>query len=585
MNVLVKSGLRTFSAALLVTASTWLAPTIAGSADDDRSQADEIVAEYGETLGPGLAVGVFESGQLVYSSSKGLASLENRREITADTVFCLGSVSKQFTAFAAQLLIAEGKMSLRTDARDFLPYLSHFPKPIEVRHLIHHTSGLKDVWNTFLLGGLSEVDAIEQGHLRQMTARQHGLSFPTGTEAEYNNSGYAVLADLVAEISGEDFDDFMETRVFRPLGMTNTTVRSRIGQIIPNAASPHAKTSEAGWQKVPFTYVGYGASGVWSSVNDLGKWLSNLSDPIDAHRGAVGNMFTSGQLDDGTPINYASGLLLQRIAGHDAFEHGGHDQDFVAFSLVVPEAGKGIAVLANARMPVGDIAYALAEVFWRNNNDDADVDSPRPPAAEKVASRLLSEAPGVYSTENANVIVVSKSGRDLMLQRWGEEMKITLLDEQRFVLGDPRRPEEGGRFVPGKGPSDITIVMSATSRYPMRERTYRKLPAGEPGPLVPEAYTGRYYSDELDVMLDVIDHDGVLSVRNKRTLEPLPLVNVAPDIFFLSWHAMAYGGTYTLRFLRERGGRVYRLAFTDADSEFERLDDRLFPLDPSAPQR
>lgn len=585
-NVIAKLGLRTISMALLLAPFASSAPASADSSvlsvDDYRTRADQIVAEYGEELGPGFAVGVFESGRTVYSHGKGLASLEDFDEITPDTVFCLGSVSKQFTAFAAQLLIAEGKMSLQTDARDFLPYLSGFPKPIEVRHLIYHTSGLKDVWNTFLLVGLSEVDALEQGHLRQMTARQHGLMFPTGTAAEYNNSGYAVLADLVAAVSGEDFDDFMEARVFSPLGMSNTMVRSYIGQIIPNAATPHAKTSDASWKKVPFSYIGFGASGVWSSVNDLGKWFANLADPIEAHREAVANMLTFGRLDNGTPINYASGVLSQRVAAYDAFVHGGHDQDFVAFAAVVPEAGKGIAVLANSRLPVAEMGHALADVFWRFGSGDSDLDSPRVPAVADVTPRLLTEAPGVYLTEDDNMIIVSRDGRDLMLQRWGQDMKIRMQDERRFVLGNPERPDEEGRFVLGEDHSDIVIVTPVVSRYPVRERTYRKLPAKKAKPMASAELAGRYYSDELDAMLDVIDAGGLISIRNKRTLEPLPLVNVAPDIFTVTWEAPAYAGAYTLRFFRGSDGRANRLVFTDVRSEFVRVDDRLFR--PHAPQ-
>ena len=520
---------------------------------DVRDRADEIVDRFARDSGPGLAVGVFERGRTVYSSGTGLASLEDRDPITSDTVFCLGSVSKQFTAFAAQLLIADGKMSLETDARDFLPYLSAFPEPIRAKHLIYHTSGLKDVWYTFLLEGVSEVDAIEQGHIRNMIARQHGLNFPSGTTSEYSNSGYAALADLVAAVSGQDFDAFMESRVFRPLGMTRTTIHAHVGQVIPHAAASYAETDDAGWRAVPFTYASYGTSNVWSSVNDLGKWFANLVDPIDEHRQAVDGLYEFGQLDDGTTINYASGMYWQRVAGHDAFAHSGHDQDFVAFSIVAPEDGRAISVLANARLPVRDVAIELGDLFWAGGKNGL----PEPPDTPATSATLLSAAPGTYLSSSGLALVISREGRELSMRRSGEEFGITMLDEKSFFLDD-WDGQADGMFVAGDDGSITTVVSPLAPSALLRETYYERLPASDRMASDPAKYVGRYYSAELDAVLDVGRSGNMISIGNKRTLEPLPLVPVASDIFTMSWAAMAYTEYYTFRFFSTTDGRFNR---------------------------
>lgn len=162
-------------------------------------------------------------GKLVHQTAAGLAAVEQDRRIGPDTVFHIASVSKHVTAFAVLLLERDGKLSLDDDVRTHLPELPDFGQPITLRHLLHHTSGLRDQWSLLTLAGWRMSDVITDDDVFRLVCRQRELNFDPGTRHLYCNTGYTPAARVVARVSGRSFAEFTRTRMFEPLGSPAAT--------------------------------------------------------------------------------------------------------------------------------------------------------------------------------------------------------------------------------------------------------------------------------------------------------------------------------------------------------------------------
>lgn len=186
---------------------------------DKISEIDQLFESYGGDDRPGASIAVIKKGQLAYSQGYGMANLEYHIPNTPGIIFHIASVSKQFTSFAILLLADEGKLSLDDDIRKQLPYVHDFGHTITLRHLMNHTSGLRDQWQLLQMAEIRMDDVIGMDHLRRFLARQRELNFEPGTKYMYCNSGYTLLAEVVLRVSGMSFKDFCHERIFKPLGM------------------------------------------------------------------------------------------------------------------------------------------------------------------------------------------------------------------------------------------------------------------------------------------------------------------------------------------------------------------------------
>jgi CubicO group peptidase (beta-lactamase class C family) len=170
--------------------------------------------------GPGGAVAVLKNGKLIDARTYGLANIEDSTKITARTVFDVVSMAKQFTALATLLLVSDGKISLSDDVHKYIPELPDYGTPIQIAHLIHQTSGLRDYSQLFdLTDTYGEVSVITQAAVFQMIMQQRHLNFTPGAEFLYSNTNYYLLSIIIARVSGHSFENFMQSRIFGPLGM------------------------------------------------------------------------------------------------------------------------------------------------------------------------------------------------------------------------------------------------------------------------------------------------------------------------------------------------------------------------------
>lgn len=308
---------------------------------------DAYLARYNTNDSPGLAIRILRDGSPLYSKAFGMADLEHDIPITTTSVFQLASVSKQFTAFALLLLERDGLLSLDDDVRKHLPELPDYQHTITLRHLAQHTSGLRDIDDLLALRGIAPNDEVTHAEAVALLVRQSGLNFTPGTTFEYSNSGYILLAEVVACVSGRPFAEFLHERVFQPLGLNDTRVVDVPGTVIKNKAYAYGLDGD-GYVERPVNGALMGSAGVHSTVEDLCRWAMNFQTSTIGDRTILERMERSGMLSNGQPFTYGLGLDHKDHRGQRVVFHGGGLAGYRSYLVRVPAHRLVIAITSNA---------------------------------------------------------------------------------------------------------------------------------------------------------------------------------------------------------------------------------------------
>lgn len=305
---------------------------------------DSIVDSRDRPDGPGCAIGVVEAGTLTYTNAYGIADLDHLIANTPETVFDIGSVSKQFTAAAVMLAARAGLLSLDDDIRKWMPAFQDYGTPITIRHLLHHTSGLRDHLQLF---AIADGDMTSDAQVEAMIARQRGLNFPPGAEHLYSNTGYFLLSQIVTRAAGMPFADYAHREIFAPLGMNATHVHADAGRVVPGRAWGYAPVDGGFRMRFPIQAGIVGSGGVYSTVPDLARWVVALLHDGIGGEGFTAAMLESGALTNGDTVSYAAGLDLGRYRGLRTVFHGGASVGFRAGIVNFPDAETSTITLCN----------------------------------------------------------------------------------------------------------------------------------------------------------------------------------------------------------------------------------------------
>ena len=316
---------------------------------------------------PGGTVGVMKTGNIVFTEAYGLASLEYLIPNNKKTLFNVGSISKQFTAMGIVLLEQQGRLSFDDDVHEFLPELPNFGHRITIRHLLHHTSGLRSFHDLLGLAGWRGDDNRSNSDLMQLLKQQKNLNFSPGESFSYCNSGYILLAEIIESITGQDFKTWMENSVFLPLGMTSTFVEDNYQRIVTNRATSYYHSHDNVYEMAQGYWAYTGAGNVYSTANDLLKWSQNFYAPNNGWKEAFITIQTLDPLNDGSDSNYAFGLFIDEKFGQKRIQHAGVVGGFRAFLSIYPDEALSIVVLTNfSNARFGEKADAVANILLEN---------------------------------------------------------------------------------------------------------------------------------------------------------------------------------------------------------------------------
>ena len=329
---------------------------------------DQLFAQWTGSGSPGASIAVIQNGKIIYSQGYGAANLEYSVPNTPATVFHLGSVSKQFTAFAIHLLAQDGKLSLDDDVREYLPKLHDFGKVITIRQLLHHTSGLRDQWNLLALAGWRPEDVITDDDVARLLFQQTELNFAPGDQFLYSNSGYTLLAMVVKQVSGKTLPAFAKERIFDPLGMSHTNFQDNYGVVIKDRAYSYERRLDGKYQYVALTYSTVGPSSLFSTVGDLARWDENFYTGEVGGPALLAQMQEKGKFNNGKEIEYASGLVIGKYRGLRTAEHAGDDAAYRADILRFPDRHFSVVVLANAGDDLSPTAlsFKIADIYLKD---------------------------------------------------------------------------------------------------------------------------------------------------------------------------------------------------------------------------
>lgn len=388
-------------------------------------EVDALFAEWDRSDSPGCALGVVENGELTYERGYGSANLDWQIPNATDTVFYVGSVSKQFTAAAIALLAQDGLISLDDDIRDYFPEMPAYDRRITIRHLVHHTSGVRDIYTLMALAGIRLEDVFSDQEAIALIAAQQETNFPPGDEHLYSNSGYFLLAQLVERVSGKTLREYAEEQIFAPLGMNDTHFHDAPSHIIKRRATSYQSSGDAGFR---VSYLGnfdkVGAGGLYSTVKDLLLWDRNFYTGDVGGQQFLDLIHTPGVLTDGEQLVYAFGLSVDEYRGLRTVSHSGSMMGFKAAFLQFP--GQRFSVLATCNLgniePMG-LARRVADIYLADDLGPAPEGSGpsrlgggRPAAVTSFTPAELAAYAGTYYSGELEVTYeLSIEGDDLWL--------------------------------------------------------------------------------------------------------------------------------------------------------------------------
>ena len=336
----------------LLAAACLLAAPLAFAADAPapptrEARVDALFAETDRSDVPGCALGIFQDGRIVYARGYGMANLELGIANTPHTVYDIGSLGKQFTAFSIYLLARDGKLSLDDDVRKYVPELPAFAKPVTIRHLLHHTGGLRDYIELLELEGHGSEDLTTAQEALDTLTRQKAPLFAPGERYEYSNTGYFLLSWVVRRASGKSLRDFAQERIFGPLGMTHTQYNDEHGRIIPNRSQGYSPNDAGGFSIDMSDFEQNGDGGVNTSIEDIFLWNRNFDSPVVGDRHIVEQMEETGVLNSGKKIDYASGQVVGSYRGLRTVGHTGSWAGYRALLYRFPDQKFSVACLCN----------------------------------------------------------------------------------------------------------------------------------------------------------------------------------------------------------------------------------------------
>ncbi len=291
--------------------------------DTLSDKVDRIFADWNTTSSPGCALAVVKDGHIVYEHGYGMANLELSIAITPQSVFDIGSISKQITAMAIILLAQDGKLSLDDDMRKYLPEIPDYGSRITIRHLLHHTSGLRNYDDLFDLEGIPEADLTTDRDAMDLIVRQKGVNFKPGEEFLYSDTNFFLMSQIVKRITGQTLRQFSQERIFGPLGMSSTHFHDDHTMIVARRATGYAPHKGGGFEIDMSNFEQLGDGSVMTTVEDLYKWEHNFDDPLVGGREAIHQLTTPGTLNNGQPIPYGMGLFIDRYRGLNWIHHSG----------------------------------------------------------------------------------------------------------------------------------------------------------------------------------------------------------------------------------------------------------------------
>ncbi len=535
------------------------------SDDELAKKVEAFFSQWDKNDMPGCAIGVVKDGRLVYKRGFGMANLDYDVPNTPSTLFNLASASKPFTAFCIALLAQQGKLSLDDDIRKYVPEMPKYDETITIRHLLHHTSGIREYQALIFFGGVNVDNALNDKAVLNMLARQKNLSFKPGAKHQYSNSNYHLLGIIVGRVSGKSLRAFAEENIFKPLGMKNTLFFDNRFEVVKNRASGYRVGPDKSIRARSSLFDLVGGGGVLTTVEDLYLWDQNFHKPKVGNQELIALLTTPGTLNSGEKLDYAFGLWRNEYKGLPVIKHSGNMAGYRAQIVAFPEQKFTVIALCNNMAIFPSVIVEKLAGIYLEGQLKPDAPSPKPvteslppalPLSEKDALRYA----GTYAhVESGRVFKLSlKDGKLINSGLLRNEIPVTAISENRLLLVagtdvtelDPVFNKSGAiseiKILTKSGKPDIFVPV--------------KPPVASPEKLF--EYAGTYYSEELNADYKISLQGNNLSVQIGENLET-QLTAWYVDFFTIA------GGQIKFSFSRDDKGKISGFVFNSDVDERE----------------
>jgi CubicO group peptidase (beta-lactamase class C family) len=519
-----------------------------------HEQIDSIFAAWDNNESPGCAVGIYSEGDVVYKRGYGSANLEHGIPITPSNVFHVASLSKQFTAMSALLLARSGGISLDDHIRRYIPELPP-DQVITFRHIIHHTSGLRDQWDLLHLAGWRYADLKTTGDILRLAARQRELNFQTGTRFQYINTGYTLMGIAIERATGLSLSRYAEENIFKPLGMHDTFFQDDHQRIIRNRAQAYSRGVDGHLRIDVPAYETVGPTGLFSTIEDFAHWERNFLSPTVGDEESVRQMHSPGMLADGKQTSYGFGLISGGHRGLEIAEHAGGDAGYRAHFLRFPGERFAVAVFANfSEIKPGQLARQVADIclagrFPAETSDDKESTTWGGRAAGYYApsAQDIERRCGFYRDALSGMTcrIEVREGRFFLVSSEGGEYELAQMEGERFRFTDtdaeclfkPATEDQPARmlvYYAGQETGDCERI--GDNEEPDSDWQFAE-------------YAAAYQSDELDCQY-VIELSNDRLILQRAKLGACALVSLRRDEFSCQREGL------NIRFVRDENGTV-----------------------------
>lgn len=499
---------------------------------DQIESTEKLLEEFDNKETPGGAVMVIRDGRVIYQKAFGMANLTHSIPFETNTPTNIGSTSKQFTALGIALLEEQGLLSLNDDIRKYIPELPDLGDTVRLWHFISHTSGYREYLNALMMSGRQIEDPIRMEEIILLIQNQPELQNTPGESYNYNNTGYALLSEVIERVTEEEFDEWMKQNIFMPLGMNHTEVRKNPTYIIKGSSQGYSKTEEEEYIEQRDIYASRGAGGIYTTLPDLEKWIQNFSQPVVGDSQLMEKLQTPFLFNSGDTMRYAYGLAIGELNGLKMVEHGGADVAHRSMLMMFPEVKGAVVTQSNNSEFSGQIARKMARIFFEDvmdiEEDDEVIAETTNPGDFVYDAEKFDDLAGRYAMEDAPDFILEFRREDdkILAQATGQpEFELFASSDSTFYLKVVEASITFHRNGDRK-PEHITLHQNG------HHRANRILePAWKPSEKDIRQYTGRYFSMELEAFYSIaLNEEGEIVLQHRR-MDDLPLKAEEKDVF------------------------------------------------------
>jgi CubicO group peptidase (beta-lactamase class C family) len=530
---------------------------------------DDLFAGLKKPESPGCALAVIKEGKVIYKQGYGCANLEYGTPITPSSVFYIASLTKQFTAMSILLLVQQGKLSLDDDIRNYLPEVPNFGSVITIRHLVHHTSGLRDYEELLAMAGWRMDDVLTREHMLNIISHQKELNFSPGDEYQYCNTGYSLLAEIVARKSGQSFREFTDANIFKPLGMTSTHVHDDHERIVRNRAFSYRPEGDKSFKNAFNNASVVGGGGMYSTVEDLAKWINNFDQGRVGGPDILKQMHEQGMLNNGKTNRYAFGLAIDDYKGMKMVEHNGAFAGYRSDIMRFPDRQFAVVLLGNSSSinatqltrQVADVVLFAASPL---KPTEAQERKSPPHPTTKVSAENLEAYCGEYELKPGVLVTVTTEGNRLFANATGlPEVELLPESQSTFFI---KEDESHVSFERDDAGQVNRLTLQEESGVHVAPRIIPLKSAQLAG------FVGEYNSDELGTTYTILIRNDKLLAQHRRHGDIRLIETSVPDQFVgQSWFP------FHVAFTREVGNQVTGFKLTGERSRNLRFERRLEP--------